>query len=44
MYKLPEDAGGVIADILRSGAQEAIGGFVLGMPSAVSAAYTKKDF
>jgi hypothetical protein len=44
MYKLPEDAGGVIADILRSGAQEAIGGFVLGMPSAVSAAYTKKGF
>ena len=44
MYKLPEDAGGVIADILKSGAQEAIGGFVLGMPSAVSAAYTKKGF
>jgi hypothetical protein len=44
MYKLPEDAGGVIADILKAGAQEAIGGFVLGMPTAVSAAYTKKGF
>lgn len=33
-----------IKDVAVSGAQEAVGGFVLGVPSAVSAAYSKKGF
>jgi hypothetical protein len=33
-----------IKDIAKAGAQEAVGGFVLGMPSAVSAAYSKKGY
>jgi hypothetical protein len=33
-----------IKDVATAGAQEAVGGFVLGVPSAVSAAYSKKGF
>jgi hypothetical protein len=33
-----------IKDVAVAGAQEAVGGFVLGVPSAVSAAYQKKGF
>lgn len=33
-----------VKDVAKAGAQEAVGGFLLGMPSAVSAAYTKKGY
>lgn len=33
-----------VKDVAKAGAQEAVGGFLLGMPSAVGAAYTKKGY
>ena len=45
MFKTPDFLSAqYIKDIATAGAQEAIGGFVLGVPSAVSAAYSKKGF
>jgi hypothetical protein len=41
---LPKDAGSYIKDVLYSGAQETVGGFVLSTPVAVSAAYRKRGF
>ena len=44
MFELPESALDFIENIVVAGAQEAVGGFVLGVPSAVSAAYSQKGF
>lgn len=33
-----------VKEVAKAGAQEAVGGFIMGMPTAVSAAYTKKGF
>jgi hypothetical protein len=44
MFNTPESIGEFVVDIVKAGAQEAIGGFVLGVPSAVSQAYTDKGF
>jgi HPt (histidine-containing phosphotransfer) domain-containing protein len=44
MFDTPESVGEFVADVVKAGAQEAIGGFVLGTPSAVGASYAKKGF
>lgn len=44
MFNTPESIIDWSIEVLRSGAQEAVGGFLLGVPSAVSTAYTKKGF
>ena len=44
MFETPETIGEWVKDIVIAGAQEAVGGFVLGMPTAVSAAYSQKGF
>lgn len=44
MFDTPDSTEDLIENILVSGAQEAVGGFVLGVPTAVSAAYSKKGF
>ena len=44
LFKTPETAGEWISDVVRAGAQEAVGGFVLGVPTAVSVAYSGKGF
>lgn len=44
LFNTPESIGEWAIDILKSGAQEAIGGFVLGVPNAVGTAYTKRGF
>ena len=33
-----------VKEVAKAGAQEAVGGFIMGMPTAVSSAYTKKGF
>jgi hypothetical protein len=44
MFETPETIGEWVNDIAIAGAQEAVGGFVLGMPTAISAAYSEKGF
>ena len=44
MFNTPDSKLDFIENIAVAGAQEAIGGFVLGVPSGVSAAYSKKGF
>ena len=44
MFQTPDTIGDLISNVVRAGAQEAVGGFVLGMPTAVSAAYSQKGF
>ena len=44
MFETPDTIGGWVSNIVKAGAQEAVGGFVLGMPTAVSAAYSQKGF
>ena len=44
LFKNPKSVEDWIENIAVSGAQEAVGGFVLGTPSAVSAAFTQKGF
>ena len=44
MFETPETIGQWVNNIVIAGAQEAVGGFVLGMPTAVSAAYSQKGF
>lgn len=44
MFNTPESFSEWVRDVAVAGAQEAVGGFVLGMPSAVSAAYRSKGF
>ena len=33
-----------VKEVAKAGAQEAVGGFIMGMPTAISSAYTKKGF
>jgi hypothetical protein len=33
-----------VKEVVKAGAQEAVGGFIMGMPTAISSAYTKKGF
>jgi len=44
MFNTPDSKLDFVENILVAGAQEAIGGFILGVPSGVSAAYSKKGF
>lgn len=44
MFKTPDSIGELIGNVVKAGAQEAVGGFVLGMPTAISAAYSQKGF
>lgn len=44
MFDTPDSAADLIENIAVAGAQEAIGGFVLGVPTAVSTAFTEKGF
>ena len=44
MFDTPDSIGDLVENVVVSGLQEAVGGFVLGVPTAVSVAYTKKGF
>ena len=44
MFDTPDSIEDLIENVAVAGAQEAIGGFVLGVPSGVSAAYSEKGF
>jgi hypothetical protein len=44
MFETPESALDFVENVVVAGAQEAVGGFVLGVPSAVSSAYSQKGF
>jgi hypothetical protein len=44
MFNTPDSAKEWIKDVAVAGAQEAVGGFILGAPSAIGAAYSKKGF
>ena len=44
LFKTPESVAQGLGEILYSGAQEAVGGFIMGIPSAVSSAMSSKDF
>lgn len=44
MFVLPETATDVVKQVLRAGAQEMIGGFIMGVPGAISVAASSKNF
>jgi hypothetical protein len=44
MFDTPDSTADLIENVVVSGAQEAVGGFVLGVPTAVSVAFTEKGF
>lgn len=44
MFDTPDSVGEWVTDVAKAGAQEAVGGFILGVPTAVSAAYSEKGF
>jgi len=44
MFDTPDTLKEYVYDVVRSGAQEAVGGFVMGTPSAAAAAYRKRGF
>ncbi len=44
MFQTPDSISDLMENIIVSGAQEAVGGFILGIPTGVSAAYTQKGF
>ena len=44
MFDTPDSLKEYVYDVVRSGAQEAVGGFVMGTPSAAAAAYRKRGF
>jgi hypothetical protein len=44
MFNTPDSFSDWMKEVAVAGAQEAVGGFILGMPSAVGAAYSKKGF
>ena len=44
LFKNPQTIQAFVKEVAIAGAQEAVGGFVLGVPSAVGAAYSKKGF
>jgi hypothetical protein len=43
-FKNPKTIEAFIKDVAVAGAQEAVGGFILGVPSSISSAYSKKGF
>jgi len=44
MFDTPDSTTDLIQNVVVAGAQEAVGGFVLGVPTAVSVAFTQKGF
>jgi hypothetical protein len=44
MFEMPESALDFVENVVVAGGQEAVGGFVLGVPSAVSSAFAQKGF
>lgn len=44
MFDTPESITDLMENVVVSGAQEAVGGFVLGVPTAISSAYSQKGF
>lgn len=44
MFDTPDSLKEYVYDVVRSGAQEAVGGFVMGTPSAAAAAFRKQGF
>jgi len=44
MFETPESTMDLLENVVIAGAQEAVGGFVLGVPTGVSVAYSKKGF
>lgn len=44
MFRTPDSVGEYVAQVLKAAAQEAVGGFVLGVPNSIKAAYSKADF
>lgn len=44
LFQTPKSITQGLGEILYSGAQEAVGGFIMGIPSAVSSAMSTKDF
>ena len=44
MFVTPDTFAEGVSQVLVAGAQEAVGGFVIGTPGAIVAAATKKDF
>lgn len=44
MFDTPESIEDLVKNVAVAGAQEAVGGFILGVPTGVSAAYTEKGF
>ena len=44
LFKNPKTIEAFVKEVAIAGAQEAVGGFVLGVPNAVGAAYSKKGF
>lgn len=44
MFRTPDSVGEYVAQVLRAAAQEAVGGFVLGVPNSIATAYSKADF
>lgn len=44
MFDTPDSLKEYVYDVVRSGAQEAVGGFVMGTPSAAAAAFRKRGF
>ena len=44
LFQTPESFSEGLAEVLRSGAQEAVGGFIMGIPGAIGSAVQQKDF
>lgn len=44
MFRTPESTMDLLENVVVAGAQEAVGGFILGLPSGVGVAYSKKGF
>jgi hypothetical protein len=44
MFDTPDSITDLMENVVVSGAQEAVGGFVLGVPTAISSAYSQKGF
>ena len=44
MFRTPDSVGEYVTQVLRAAAQEAVGGFVLGVPNSIATAYSKADF
>jgi len=44
MFNTPDSLTEYVYDVVRAGAQEAVGGFIMGTPAAAAAAYRKRGF